>query len=60
MPEQIVKRGYSKKSFEEALENAIKELSIPQKPFHDYVIVKFGKEVGGLVNRNDYYVEITN
>ncbi len=51
-------RGYSKTSFEEALENAIKEIRNVDPLFNDFKIIQIGKEVGGATGRDDYYVVI--
>jgi hypothetical protein len=55
-------KGYSKKSFEEALESAMKQVpgnttSVDQ--LYNYPVIQSGKEIGGLPGRNDYYVVIT-
>jgi hypothetical protein len=63
MPKEIKTiKGYSKTSFEEALENAIAQVKVKttsaDELFH-YPIVQMGKEMGGIAGRNDYYVVIT-
>lgn len=54
-------KGYSDKNLEEALEAAISQVPASRIPdaFSNYPIIHSGKEMGGFVPVNKYYVVIS-
>jgi len=55
-------KGYSNKSIEEALEDAIKQVpgnGIGVDQLYNYPIIHTGKEIGGIAGLNRFYVVIS-